>query len=276
MVLSRYRFSKVQCASMSSGEQLWLPIMTGKRRLALVDKLRGLSERQYIVYWLPDIILDPVVYIQWLISQYASAFIDSHLFNLELCKWELDIWLCQWCFTMIIAVGIWFEYIVSTNRPQLYMGMKGAFDIVRTHVNTRVADKLLNQSPYAMTIARLVYCNVSHVVGAVGRRVGFRIHNYGRYLWIEMALNQDDVIKRKHFPRYCPFGRGIHRSPVNSPRKDQRRRASMFFFDHHLNKWLNKQSWGWWFEAPSYSLWRHCRDYISRHIWQLTNPSRLA
>ena len=31
----------------------------------------------------------------------------------------------------------------------------------------------------------------------------------------------DDVIKWKHFPRYWPFVRGIHRSPMNSPNKDQ-------------------------------------------------------
>ena len=31
----------------------------------------------------------------------------------------------------------------------------------------------------------------------------------------------DDVIKLKHFPRYWPFVRGIHRSPVNSPHKGQ-------------------------------------------------------
>ena len=30
------------------------------------------------------------------------------------------------------------------------------------------------------------------------------------------------------------------------------------FFDLRLNKRLNKQSWGWWFETPSRSLWRHC------------------
>ena len=29
-------------------------------------------------------------------------------------------------------------------------------------------------------------------------------------------------------------------------------------FDLHLNKWLSKQSWGWWFETPLRSLWRHC------------------
>ena len=32
------------------------------------------------------------------------------------------------------------------------------------------------------------------------------------------------------------------------------------FFDLRLNKRLNKQSWGWWFETPSCSLWRHCND----------------
>ena len=30
------------------------------------------------------------------------------------------------------------------------------------------------------------------------------------------------------------------------------------FFDLRLNKRLSKQSWGWWFETPSRSLWRHC------------------
>ena len=30
------------------------------------------------------------------------------------------------------------------------------------------------------------------------------------------------------------------------------------FFDLRLNKRWRKQSWGWWFETPSWSLWRHC------------------
>ena len=30
------------------------------------------------------------------------------------------------------------------------------------------------------------------------------------------------------------------------------------FLDLRLNKRLGKQSWGWWFETPSRSLWRHC------------------
>ena len=33
------------------------------------------------------------------------------------------------------------------------------------------------------------------------------------------------------------------------------------FFDLRLNKWLSKQPWGWWFEMPSWSLWRQCYVY---------------
>ena len=32
------------------------------------------------------------------------------------------------------------------------------------------------------------------------------------------------------------------------------------FFDLRLNKRLSKQSWVWWFEKPSCSLWRHCNE----------------
>ena len=42
--------------------------------------------------------------------------------------------------------------------------------------------------------------------------------------------------------------RGIHRSPVNSPHVT---RSFDVFSDLRLNKRLNKQSWGWWFETPS-------------------------
>ena len=34
-------------------------------------------------------------------------------------------------------------------------------------------------------------------------------------------------------------------------------RSFNVFFDLRLNKWLSKQSWGWWFETQSHPLWRH-------------------
>ena len=33
--------------------------------------------------------------------------------------------------------------------------------------------------------------------------------------------------------------------------------------DLRPNKRLNKLSWGWWFEAPSRPLWRHCNMYTT-------------
>ena len=62
----------------------------------------------------------------------------------------------------------------------------------------------------------------------------------------------DDVIKGGNFPRYWPFVRGIHRSPVNSPHKGQSRGALMFSLICAWKKRLSKQWWGWWFETPSH------------------------
>ena len=51
----------------------------------------------------------------------------------------------------------------------------------------------------------------------------------------------DDVIEWKHFPRYWPFVRGIHRSPVNSSHKGQWRGALMFsLIWARINGWVNK------------------------------------
>ena len=50
----------------------------------------------------------------------------------------------------------------------------------------------------------------------------------------------DNVIKWKHFPRYWPFVRGTHRSPVNSPHKGQWRGALMFsLICVWINGWVN-------------------------------------
>ena len=57
---------------------------------------------------------------------------------------------------------------------------------------------------------------------------------------------------------------GIHRWPVNSPHKGQWRGALLFCFIRALNKRLSKQSWGWWFETPSRSSWRHCNATATR------------
>ena len=55
----------------------------------------------------------------------------------------------------------------------------------------------------------------------------------------------DDVIKWKHFPRYWPFVRGIHWSPVISPHKGQWRGASMLsLICVWRNGWVNNREAG--------------------------------
>ena len=56
-------------------------------------------------------------------------------------------------------------------------------------------------------------------------------------LMLEFLITMyDDVTQWKHFPRYWPIVRGIHRSPVNSPHKGQWRGALMFSL---ICTWIN-------------------------------------
>ena len=73
---------------------------------------------------------------------------------------------------------------------------------------------------------------------------------------------------RDNFRGTGPFLRGIYRSQVNSPHKGQWRRALMFSLIRALNKRFSKQAWGWWFEKPSRSLWRHCHGSRSPETFQ--------
>ena len=78
------------------------------------------------------------------------------------------------------------------------------------------------------------------------RRLHFKIMPY--FLGVMMTSSVE------HFPRYCPFVRVTGEFP------SQRQVTQSFdvFFDLRLNKRFRKQSRRWWFEMPSFSLWRHC------------------
>ena len=71
----------------------------------------------------------------------------------------------------------------------------------------------------------------------------------------------DDVIKWKHFLRYWPFVRGIHRWPVDSLHKGQWRGALMFSL---TCTWIK----GWVNNCEAGDLRRHCVHYdvIVMHV----------
>ena len=74
---------------------------------------------------------------------------------------------------------------------------------------------------------------------------GIKVFLILRILWITMPNFYDEIIKWKHFPRYWPFVRGIHRSPVNSPHKGLWRGALMFsLICAWINRWVNNREAG--------------------------------
>ena len=89
---------------------------------------------------------------------------------------------------------------------------------------------------------------------------------WGFFYWQKWAKpvpvldHHDDVIKWKHFLRYWPFVRGIHRSPVNSQHKGQWRGALMFtLICARINGWVNNREAG--------DLRRHCAHYDVIVMW---------
>ena len=83
-------------------------------------------------------------------------------------------------------------------------------------------------------------------------------------LWVRCGsvlvdCTHEDVIKWKHFPRYWPFVRGIHRSPVNYPHKGQWRGGLMCFICVWINGWVNNREAG--------DLKRYCAHYDVIVMW---------
>ena len=60
-------------------------------------------------------------------------------------------------------------------------------------------------------------------------------------------------------------------SPVTGEFPAQRpvMRSFDVFLDLRLNKRFSKQPWGWWFETPSWSLWRQCNNSLSGDYCEL-------
>ena len=72
----------------------------------------------------------------------------------------------------------------------------------------------------------------------------------GDNYWCNYSCLHDDVIQWKHFPRYWPFVRGIHRSH----NKGQWRGALVFsVISAWINSWINNREAG--------DLRRHCAHY---------------
>ena len=75
-------------------------------------------------------------------------------------------------------------------------------------------------------------------------------------IYCSILSTHDDVIKWKLF-------RITGLLCMEFPAQRPVTRSFDVFFDLRLNKWLSKQSWGWWFETLSCPLWCHSNAFLS-------------
>ena len=110
-------------------------------------------------------------------------------------------------------------------------------------MNTKMPqERKFDTKETTMPSIRIKWSGVFHYTWRV-LQMSFRGVVNSRIVWPICSVScHDDVIKWKHFPRYWPFVRVIHRSPVNSPHKGQWRVALMFsLISVWINDWVNNR-----------------------------------
>ena len=131
----------------------------------------------------------------------------------------------------------------------------------------RAARNLVTSSATSLTLKCSTVCPVVHVtaknMGCYSTVYYMRFaHGFVLHCLGYIKVPYDDVIKWKHFPRYWPFARGIHRSPVNAPHKGQWRAALMFsLICARINGWVNNR------EAGDERRYRTNYDVIIMDSW---------
>ena len=98
-----------------------------------------------------------------------------------------------------------------------------------------------------------------------GLMMSYAVLECSQHWYQALPEPHDDVIKWRHFPRYWPFVRGNHRSPVNSPHKGQWRGALMLSF---ICVWIN----GWVNNGEAGDLRRH-RPYYDVIVMNVNKSS---
>ena len=140
---------------------------------------------------------------------------------------------------------IWCSALLShhvCDRRGVYQVRANGKSLIRTHYSTLTATDLFTTDWCIWLMSH------AHIYMEI-HRCWLEVKMWLRDIWIYgdwlLWWYHDDVIKWKHFPRYWPFVRGIHRSPANFPNKWPVTRSFDVFFHLFRIKRLNKQSWGW-------------------------------
>ena len=122
-----------------------------------------------------------------------------------------------------LNIFMWFIQPVSLQCHSCY---RKAAHLLVMHLPGSILENLI------LDMTESIMVTSSHVLysSLINMQSPLKANDAGVIASIEaIDCSHDDVMKRKYFPRYWPFVKGIHRSPVDSPRKGQWRGALNFF-----------------------------------------------
>ena len=156
-----------------------------------------------------------------------------------------------------ICIRFTLEYRFSTEIYRMRISIRGLnsgtvmlinWDLLKWYFCKELAPWVCYFMSHISDRHRIVITTTAE--GSTSAIVKYRNRNIG-------YSDHDDVIKWKHFPRYWPFVRGIHRPPVNSPHKGQWRGALMLSLICAC--WVNNREAG--------DLRRHRAHYDVTVMW---------
>ena len=75
--------------------------------------------------------------------------------------------------------------------------------------------------------------------------------------------------------KYYSNGQNTKACPGEFPTQRPVTRGFDVFFDLRLNKRMSKQSWGWWLETLSCSLWRQSNELARNCLWGIRRYFRI-
>ena len=209
--------------------------------------------------------------ITYLIAQQYLTVDEDTGINICVLNWFLDMYFLWFLIRICIYVYICININIYTQSIARFcwisLGiLKRVVWLAKMHSNIQYPKKLRKQ------LCLILKCTLCWLM-AKHRRMqedlrGQRCRTRNNYATSRHYLH-DDVIKWKHFPRYWPFVRGIHRSPVNSPHKGQWRGDLMFsLICVWINGWVNNR------ETDDLRHYRGHNDVTVISDWHVTFTGR--
>ena len=146
-----------------------------------------------------------------------------------------NFWHCNLIFAICLSIKFAIQ-LDDTHSMQPEM----SWDIHRLYLNSNADRELWN---WMSNLTLGTECHMANV--QITSKSLILLFSVYMIRCCDSRCHYDDVIKWKHFPRYWPFVRGIHRSPGNYLRKGQWRGALMFsLIFAWMNGWVNTREAG--------------------------------